>query len=62
MDMTKLLDVAFDRVRGLTEEDQNMLASALISMVPDDVPVIEFDGGARRSPARSSNVKNLGIA
>ena len=60
--MTKLLDLAIDRMRGLSDDEQNVLASALITIVPDDVPVIEFDDNAASVRGRNSNLENLGIA
>jgi hypothetical protein len=45
--MTKLLEQAIARVRELPEEDQDALATALLSLAGDTTEVVHLDDGTR---------------
>ena len=45
--MTKLLEHAIEKIRELADEEQDALATALISVVPAGLPVIDLDDETR---------------
>jgi predicted transcriptional regulator len=50
--MTKLLEQAIDKVRELPSQDQDALASALLSMIGDDTGVVALDSETRAAIAQ----------
>jgi predicted transcriptional regulator len=45
--MTKLLERAIEKVRDLPAEDQNALASAILSITGEDMAVVHLDAETR---------------
>ena len=47
--MTKLLDKAIDKIRALPAQDQDALASALLTIAGEDAGILELDDDTRKA-------------